>query len=128
MHNMANGGTVIAIKVNFELNTPNGLRRVVFGLEKDTKQKEKVVVWLIHFQLFERTKTSDPFGDPIVKLDVEVDKELFDKAEATSKKKALSAGQTAHVLGPAANDAKAAKAGEIEQEDADDTIQNALKK
>jgi hypothetical protein len=125
---MANSGTVIAIKVNFELNTPNGLRRVVFGLEKDTKQKEKIVVWLIHFQLFERKKVTDQFGDPMVKLDVEVDKELFDKAETTSKKKALSAGQTAHVLGPAANDAKAAEAGDIDQEDANETIQNTLRK
>ena len=125
---MANGGTVIAIKVNFELNTSNGLRRVVFGLEKDTKQKEKIVVWLIHFQLFERATKTDQIGDPVVKLDVEVDKELFDKAEATSKKKALSAGQTAHVLGPASNDAKAAKAGDLDQADADETIQNTLNK
>jgi hypothetical protein len=124
---MSNGAAVLAIKVKFELFTPNGLRHVIFGLQKDTKKTEKVVVWQIHFQLFERKQKTDPWGDAIVTLDVEVDKELHDKAEKTSKKKAMSAGQTAHALGPAADDAKAADAGEIEQDEADRTVKNTLK-
>ena len=121
---MANKTTVIKIKVHFELNTPNGLRRVIFGLEKDTQGK--VVIWTIDFQLFERAKKTDPFGDAIVTLNVEVDKALHAKAEKTSK--GMSPGQSAHALGPAADDAKAAKEGEIDQEEADQTIQNTLKK
>jgi len=117
--------TVIKLKVNFELNTPNGLRRVVFGLEKDT-DPSNVVIWTIHFQLFERTKKSDPFGDAIVTLDVEVDKALNAKADKASK--GLTPGQSAHALGPAADDAKAAEDGEIDQSDAEDTVQNTLKK
>ncbi len=120
-----NTATVIKLKVNFQLNTPNGLRRVIFGLEKDATSG-KVVVWTINFQLFERAKKSDPFGDPIVSLDVEVDKALNAKAEKAAK--GLTAGQSAHALGPAAEDAKAAENGEIEQEDAEQTIQNTLKK
>ena len=115
---------VIRIKVHFELNTPNGLRRVIFGLEKDTQGK--VVLWKIDFQLFERSKKSDPFGDAIVTLNVEVDKALNDKAEKASK--GLTAKQSAHALGPAADDAKAAEAGEIDQEEAEATVQNTLKK
>jgi hypothetical protein len=50
---------VIKIKVHFELNTPNGLRRVIFGLEKDSTSGD-VEIWKIDFQLFERGKKSDP--------------------------------------------------------------------
>ena len=122
---MATTSTVIKLKVNFQLNTPNGLRRVIFGLEKDATSGT-TVQWTINFQLFERAKKSDPFGDPIVSLDVEVDKALNAKAEKASK--GLTAGQSAHALGPAAEDAKAAESGEIDEEDAQQTIQNTLKK
>jgi hypothetical protein len=122
---MATTATVIKLKINFQLNTPNGLRRVIFGLEKDATSGN-VVQWTINFQLFERAKKSDPFGDPIVSLDVEVDKALNAKAEKAAK--GLTAGQSAHALGPAAEDAKAAEAGEIDEEDAQQTVQNTLKK
>lgn len=115
---------IIKIKVHFELNTPNGLRRVVFGLEKDTQGS--IVTWKIDFQLFERKKKSDPFGDAIVTLNVEVQKELHAKAEKAAK--GLTAKQSAHALGPAAEDAKAAMVGEIEQDEAEETIQNTLNK
>lgn len=117
--------TIIKLKVNFELNTPNGLRRVIFSLEKDATSGN-VVTWKIDFQLFERAKKSDPFGDAIVTLNVEVDKALFPKAEKASQ--GLTPGQTAHALGPAADDAKAAADGEIDEEEAQDTVQNTLKK
>ena len=116
---------IIKLKVNFELNTPNGLRRVIFGLSKDASSGQ-TVIWTIDFQLFERAKKSDPYGDAIVTLNVEVDKALNSKAEKASK--GLTAGQSAHALGPAADDAKAAEDGEIDPEDAQQTIQNTLKK
>ena len=116
--------TVIKIKVRFELNTPNGLRRVIFGLEKDTQGN--IVTWKIDFQLFERKKKSDVFGDAIVTLNVEVKKELHDKAEKAAK--GLTSKQTAHALGPAAEDALAAKTGEIDQEEAAETVQDTLNK
>jgi hypothetical protein len=40
----------------------------------------------------------------------------------------LTPGQAAHAIGPAAEDAKAAKNGEIDQDEADDTVQATLKK
>lgn len=121
---MATKSTVIKIKVRFELNTPNGLRRVIFGLEKDTQGQ--IVIWKIDFQLFERAKKSDPFGDAIVTLNVEVDKALEDKAEKAVK--GLTPKQSSHALGPAADDAKDAKAGAIDADEAKATIQNTLKK
>ena len=117
--------TIVKLKVNFELNTPNGLRRVIFGLEKDATTAD-LVVWTINFQLFERAKRTDAYTDPIVSLQIEVDKKLFPRAEAAAQ--GLTPAQSAHALGPAADDAKAAADGEIDQEDAEDTIQNTLKK
>jgi hypothetical protein len=117
--------TIIKLKVNFELNTPNGLRKVIFGLEKDATAGN-IVKWSIDFQLFERSKKTDPWGDAIVTLNVDVDKKLFPQAESASQ--GLSAPQSAHALGPAADDAAAAAAGEIDEEEAQDTVQNTLKK
>ncbi len=117
--------TLIAIKVHFTLNTPDRLRRVIFGLEKDTQGE--VVIWKINFQLFERAKKTDDFGDAIVALDVEVDAALHAKAEKAAQN-GLTPGQSAHALGPAADDAKAAADGEIDQEEAGQTVQNTLKK
>lgn len=122
---MPTKSNVIKLKVHFELNTPNGLRRVIFGLEKDATSGT-TVVWTIDFQLFERAKKTDPYGDAIVTLNVEVDKALNAKAEKTAK--GMTPGQSAHALGPAADDAKAAQDGEIDEEEAQQTVQNTLKK
>ena len=46
---------VVKIHVKFTLNTPDGLRRVIFDLEKDTAD-DGAVSWKITFQLFERDK------------------------------------------------------------------------
>ena len=124
---MANGSkhVIVAIKVKIELNAKNGLRRVIFGLEKDTDGDK--IGWKINFQLFERDKKSDDYGDALVDLDVEVDAILQSKAEVAAKN-GLTPPQVAHALGSAASDAKAAANGEIDQADADSTIQDTLKK
>jgi len=116
---------IVAIKVKFTLNAKNGLRRVIFGLEKDTKGDE--IQWIINFQLFERDKKTEDFGDALVDIDVEVDQALNKQADAAAKN-GLTTGQAAHALGPGADDAKAAKDGEISEDEAHDTIQATLKK
>lgn len=124
---MASGSNhvIVAIKVKIELNAKNGLRRVIFGLEKDTDGDK--VSWKINFQLFERDKKTDAYGDALVDLDVDVDAVLRNKAEGAAKN-GLTPPQVAHALGSAASDAKAAANGEIEQAEAADTIQDTLKK
>jgi hypothetical protein len=116
---------VVAIKVKFTLNAKNGLRRVVFGLEKETNGE--LVKWMINFQLFEREKKTVEFGDAMVDLDIEVDQKFNKQAESVAKN-GLSAGQAAFALGPAAEDAKAGDAGEIPKEDAQKSIQSTLTK
>jgi hypothetical protein len=63
----------------------------------------------------------------LVSLDVEVDVELHAKAEIAAQK-GLTPGQAAHALGPAADDARAAEAGEIDEDEAHETIQATLRK
>jgi hypothetical protein len=85
----------------------DGLRKVIFGLEIDTKGINKN--WTIHFQLQERT-TASPATTPfinVVTLDVTVDdKALHPAAAAAAKSDALTPPQAAHALGAAADDAK----------------------
>lgn len=115
---------VVAISVKFELNARNGLRRVVFGLLKSAEgEAEK---WMIEFQLFERDRKADEFTK-LVDLAVKVDSELNKKAERAAHE-GLSEKQASHALGSAAEDAKAAEAKEIEEEEAQATIAETLKK
>ncbi|HEX7232357.1 MAG TPA: peptidoglycan-binding protein [Candidatus Binatia bacterium] len=117
--------TIVGIKVKFELNSKNGLRRVIFGLEKNSQGDE--ILWKINFALFERDKRSDPYGDALVDMAVEVDTQLNRRAEDAAQK-GLTPGQAAHALGPAAEDAKASAVGEIDQEEASETVQATLRK
>jgi len=116
---------VVAIKVKFELNARNGLRRVMFSLEKDTDGDK--IDWKIQFQLFERDSKTVPYDDPLVDREIEVDTALNNKAQAVADN-GMTPGQAAHALGPASEDAKAAADGEIDQSEADETIQATLKK
>jgi hypothetical protein len=116
---------IVAIRVKFELNAKNGLRRIMFGLEKSTQGE--VVVWKIDFSLFERDKKTDAYGDPLVSLEVEVDTKLNAKAEATAQK-GLTPPQAAHAMGPAADDAKDAQAGNLDEDEAKGTVQATLAK
>jgi len=117
--------TIVGIKVKFELNSKNGLRRVIFGLEKNSQADE--ILWKINFALFERDKKSDAYSDALVDMAVEVDTQLNKRAEDTAQK-GLTPGQAAHALGPAAEDAKASAAGEIDHEEASETVQATLRK
>jgi hypothetical protein len=114
--------TQIALKVTFDLNTPDGKRKVHFGLEKDVVGTD--IVWKIDFTLFERTDTTAPFGDAIVSLSVQVDPTLNARADQAAK--GLTPSQTAHATGPAAEAAKAANDGELPQEVADGAVQDTL--
>lgn len=117
--------TIVAIKVNFQLITSDKKRKVIFGLQKNTEGTK--VTWVINFEMYEKDKKTDPWGEAIVDVDVEVQKVLHPNAEKIAVK-GMSAGAQAHALGPAADDQKAAQAGEIPQTKADRTTQNTLKK
>lgn len=114
---------VVKVHVKFTLNTPDGLRRVGFDLEKNTDD-DGTVLWKLAFQLFERDKKSDPFGDPIVDLLVEVDSKLNSKAQAMADE-GMTTRQAAFAIGPAAD---TAKDPDIDDEEKASTVQRTLKK
>jgi len=94
---------IVGIHVKFTLNTPDGLRRVIFELRKEND--DTTVKWTIDFQLFERAKKTDPFGDALVDLEVEVDSKLNDKAESMADN-GMTKKQARHAIGKAADTAK----------------------
>lgn len=114
----------VALKVTFTLNTPDGLRRISFGLEKDTDGAK--VDWTITFVLYERTSATASFGDPVVSLNVFVASTLHANAE-TAAQNGLTPAQTAHATGPAADAAKAVKAGTMPAATGNNIVQNTLK-
>jgi len=114
---------VVKVHVKFTLNTPDGLRRVAFELEKDTGD-EGDVQWTITFQLFERERKSDEFEDPIVDLLVEVDTKLNTRAQAMADN-GMTPSQAAFALGPAADTAGDPS---VSDEKKQATVQNTLKK
>jgi len=114
----------IALKVSFTLNTPDGLRLISFGLEKDTDGVK--VNWTITFVLSERTSTTVAFGSPIVSLTVFVAQTLNAKAE-TAAHNGLTPAQAAHATGPAADAAKAVQAGTLPKPVGDNIIQSTVK-
>jgi hypothetical protein len=114
---------VVKVHVKFTLNTPDGKRRVIFDLEKNTAD-DGVVTWKINFQLFERERKSDTFGDAIVDLEVEVDSKLNNKAQAMFDN-GMTPPQAAFASGPAAD---TAKDPDVDDETKADTVQKTVKK
>jgi hypothetical protein len=121
--NVAPKRELVKIHVKFTLNTPDGLRRVTFDLEKDTHDVGKVS-WKIAFQLFERARKSDSFGDALVDLLVDVDSRLNSKAEAMADD-GMTTRQAAFAIGPASD---IAKDPDIDDDEKAATVQNTLKK
>ena len=88
---------VVSISVDLGVTTPDQLRHIAFGLEKDTGD-DGTVTWTIHFAFQTRQSTSDDFVDEVT-LDVTVKVKDFNQAEATASQ-GLSDPQVSHLNGP----------------------------
>jgi hypothetical protein len=95
---------VVGLHVKFTINTPDGLRRVIFELDKTTGANS-AVTWKIAFTLFERQQNTDPYTDAIVDLSVEVDTALSPQAQ-TMADNGMTPTQAAFASGPASDIAK----------------------
>jgi hypothetical protein len=89
---------LVKVHVKFTVNTPDGLRRIFFELSKNNTDGG-VVQWSIHFQLLERARKSEAFGDPLVDLEVDVDTKLNSKAAAMADN-GMTPSQAAFISGP----------------------------
>jgi hypothetical protein len=94
---------IVSLSVDLGVTTPDKLRHVGFGLQKDTHD-DGVIAWEIEFTLQERAKASEPFTD-IVSLTVKVKSKNNAAAESTATE-GLTDGQVTHLSGPAAVAAK----------------------
>jgi hypothetical protein len=114
----------IADRFSITINTPDGLRRIAFTLERDTDGVS--VQWTITFALSERSDPSQPFGDPIVDLNLFVADNLRDRAQAVANAQGLTPAQTANLTGPAADACVAAKQGTLPESVAEHRLQQTL--
>ncbi len=88
---------IVSISVDLGVTTPDNLRHIGFGLEKDTGD-DGTVTWTIHFKFQERDSKDQDFVD-VVTLDVTVKEKNFATAEATATD-GLSSPQVDHLNGP----------------------------
>ena len=88
---------IISISVDLGVTTPDNLRHIDFGLEKDSAD-DGTVSWTIDFKFQERENTTDNFTD-IVTLNVQVKSKNNAMAQATATQ-GLSDAQVTHLLGP----------------------------
>lgn len=100
------------ISVDLEVITPDQKRKITFGLERDCNN-DGTAAWVIHFELDEAT-TPGQFQE-VIKLDIDINEQNHDKAEATAKN-GLDANQTSQAF-VAGDTAKAFKLGQATLDD-----------
>jgi hypothetical protein len=88
---------IVSISVDLGVTTPDGLRHIEFGLQKDTGDDD-FITWTINFAFQTRDTTSDDFTDEVT-LKIVVKTKDFEKAQATATQ-GLSDSQVDHLNGP----------------------------
>jgi hypothetical protein len=101
------------IKVDLEVVTPDQLRKIAFGLERDCNN-DGTESWTIHFELDEAATAGGPFHE-VVKLDVMINPENNGKAASTALH-GLDNDQTSQAF-VAADTAKAYRLGQASCDD-----------
>ena len=122
---MPGARTVKSISVDLEVMTTDRLKKIIFGLDKSTD--DEGTHWVIEFQFLQRDKKTDPFGDPLVTLSIDVRKSNEAAAEDTAAK-GLNTPQAAHLLGPGVADTQRFREGKITEEKLAATVQRTLPK
>jgi hypothetical protein len=117
--------TVKSISVDLEVMTTDRLKKIIFGLDKSMEDEE--VHWVIEFQFLQRDKKTDPFGDALVKLSIDVKKSNESAAEETAAK-GLNNLQATHLLGPGVTDTQRFQEGKITEDKLAATVQRTLPK
>ena len=105
--------------------TTDRLKKIIFGLDKSMENEE--AHWVIEFQFLQRDKKTDPFGDPLVKLSIDVKKSNQQHAQETATK-GLNKPQATHLLGPGLTDSQRFREGKITEDKLTATVQRTLPK
>jgi hypothetical protein len=101
-----------SISVDLGITTPDQLRHIDFGLEKDTSD-DGTVSWTIDFKFQERNVSTDPFTD-LVTLHVAISAQHDAAAQATATQ-GLSDAQVNHLNGSVTAGADQLKQNRITQ-------------
>jgi len=117
--------TLKSISVDLEVMTTDRLKKIIFGLDKSIEDEE--IQWVIEFQFLQRDNKTDPFGDPLVKLSIDVKKSNEQAAEETASK-GLNNPQASHLLGPGLADTQRFRDGKIPEDKLAATVQRTLPK
>jgi len=116
---------IVSISVDLGVTTPDNLRHIEFGLEKDTGDDD-TVTWTIHFKFQERDSTNDSFVD-VVTLDVAVKEKNHPAAEATAKE-GLTDPQVDHLNGPVTVASQKLNAGQTTEDRVSRLVEGTLPK
>jgi len=116
---------LLKIHVSFTILTPDQLKEIAFGLNKDKADDGVTDTWTIKFSLKVRARKEDPLVE-LVKAEVEaVLKEEKALAEVTADK-GLNKPQTEHLTLNVATDAERFKAGQIKEATLKRTVKRTL--
>jgi len=116
---------LLKIHVSFTILTPDQLKEIAFGLNKDKADDGVTDTWTINFSLKVRAKKDDPLVE-LVKAEVEaVLKEEKALAEVTADK-GLNKPQTEHLTLNVTTDAERFKAGQIKEATFKRTVKRTL--
>lgn len=111
--------------VDLGVTTPDNLRHIEFGLEKDTAN-DCSITWTIHFKFLERASATDNFIDVVI-LDVTVKTQNHAAAEATAKE-GLSVPQVAHLNGPVTVASQKLQQGKVTEDQVSHLVEATLPK
>ena len=115
---------ITGLRVRFELGARNGLRRVVFAMEKSSQMKG-AATWTVEFELWERHSRAAAFVQ-LANLRVDLDTRQSGAA-AVAAEHGLSDEQAARAIGPAADDAGASVRGELDRAEAAASVRDVLR-
>ena len=116
---------IVSISVDLGVTTPDNLRHIDFGLEKDTGDDDSVT-WTINFKFQERASADVDFID-VVTLNVTVKSKNQAAAEATATD-GLSDPQVDHLNGSVTVASQKNKQGKVTDEQLSRVVEGTLAK
>ena len=122
MPDAATKKVILAMSVRIDVMNSSKLKKFSFQLDKTTAEgsKEK---WTILFDLFDRAKRTEEFGEPSIHVKIDVSLQNVENTEKTALAKDFTVRQTQHVVTVVAAAAKQLQAKEITQEEFDAVLE-----
>ena len=117
---------LVSLSVRIDVLNSTKLKKFSFQLDKTTPKPDEEK-WTITFDLLERDKKSDTFGEATIHVLISVVADTEKAAtEATAKANDFTVAQTEHVLTAVAAASRKLKAGTITQEQFDAIVKQTM--